>query len=246
MTSTDKLEPEKRETALIDRSIMKRTEQVFPEETRLILASTNLMRRITSISKDAIEEFSTNPVLPVIMNLFARNRELVHFSTVCLLNGGYAPSKVLVRVGLENSLYMRLFRKKPELIKDWFTNPETFRKEWPLKKIREELFLRNPTLWKAYTEFYWVLCNYSHPSFKGWSEQIVEHGILWRPVFNADYASECIGLIFFILVQSFQQFAQVFKQWIPDNMITEINSLLPKDSQMVRRHFVVIKNGKTI
>lgn len=241
MTSKD-AELKKRETPLIHRRIMKRTEDVFPEEMRLILASTNLMRRITSVSRNA----PTSPVLSAIMNLFARNRELVHFSTVCLLNGGYAPAKVLVRVALENSLYMRLFRKKPELAQDWFSNPEGFRKEWLPKKIRDELFSENPTLWKAYTEFYWVLCNYSHPSFKGWSEQILEHSILWHPVFNADYASECMGLIFFIIVQSFQQFAQAFKQWISDNMIAEINSLLPKDSQMVRRHFVVIKNAKII
>jgi len=237
---------EKRETALIDRGIMKRTEQVFPEEIRLILASTNLMRRVTHISKDAVGEFSTNPVLPAIMNLFARNRELIHFSTVCLLNGGYASSKVLVRVGLENALYMRLFRKNDALARDWFSDSERFRRKWAPKRIRRELFQTNPTLWKSYSEFYWVLSNYSHPSFKGWSEQIIERSIFWHPVFNADYASECMGLIFFIIVQSFEQFAQVFKKWIPDRMVAEINSLLPKDSQMVRRHFVVIKNGKSI
>lgn len=98
MTSKD-AELKKRETPLIHRRIMKRTEDVFPEEMRLILASTNLMRRITSVSRNA----PTSPVLSAIMNLFARNRELVHFSTVCLLNGGYAPAKVLVRVALENS-----------------------------------------------------------------------------------------------------------------------------------------------
>jgi hypothetical protein len=246
MASTDRFDPGKRETALIDRSIMKRTEQVFPEEIRLILASTNLMRRITSISKDASREFSTNPVLSAIMNLFARNRELIHFSTVCFANGGYASSKVLVRVGLENSLYMRLFRKKPELARDWFSDPERFRREWSPRRIRDELFQTNPTLRTSYSEFYWVLSNYSHPSFKGWSEQIIEHSILWHQVFNADYASECMGLIFFIIVQSCKQFAQVFKQWIPDQMVAEINSLLPRDSQMVRRHFVVIKNGRLI
>lgn len=48
---------EKRETPLVNRVIMKRTEDVFPEETKLILAGTNLMRRIMSVSKDAIKEF---------------------------------------------------------------------------------------------------------------------------------------------------------------------------------------------
>jgi hypothetical protein len=184
-------------------------------------------------------DFSVKPNLPAIMNLFARNRALVHFSIICLMNGGYAPTKVLSRVALENILCMRLFNKKPDLAKEWSANPERFRKRWNPKKIRNELFSRESNLWKAYTVFYWKLCNYTHPSSKGWSEQISEKGILWSPLFNPDYASECIGLIFFTIVQSFQQFTNSFKKWFPPKMVEEINELLAKDSQMVRRHFQV-------
>lgn len=229
----------KRETDLINKGIIKRTEDIFPDETKLILASTNLMRRITKVSKDAINEFDAKPHLPAIMNLFARNRELVHFSMVCLMNAGYAPMKVLSRAALENTLCMRLFNKNTDLAGKWSTNPEKFGKKWTPQKIRDVLFPRNSDLWKAYNEFYWKLCYYAHPSAKGWGELIYEKSILWHPIFNEDYTSECIGLIFFIIVQSLQQFAEAFKEWLPSNLIEEANKLGLKGSQMIRRHFQV-------
>lgn len=229
----------KRETDLINMHIVNRTQKVFPDEIKLMLASTNLMRRITKMPNEAKEAIKARANLSAVMNLFARNRELVHFSIVCLMNGGYAPTKVLSRVALENTLCMRLFIKKPDLAKEWFLNPERFRKEWAPYKIRDELFPRDSNLWKAYKEFYGKLCNYTHPSFKGWSEQISEKGILWSPIFNADYASECIGLIFFTIVQSFKQFTDSFKKWFPPKLVKEINELLTEDSQIVRRHFQV-------
>lgn len=234
----------KRETDLINKGILNFSQKVFPEETKLILVTTNLMRRITSVSEDAINEFLKDHRLPAVMNLFCRNMEIIHFSTVCLMNGGYASTKVLIRVGLENSLCMRLFNKRADLAKEWLSNPEQFRKTWTFSKIRDELFQKNSRLWKAYTVFYGELCNYSHPSFKGWSEQLYGKNILWRPVFNDDYASECIGLIFFVMVHSFMQFDESFKQWLPENLIEEVNRLLTKDSQMVRRHFRVQKDEK--
>ena len=182
----------RRETDLINVHIVDRTEEVFPHEIKLMLASTNLMRRVTTISKEAIKEFSTKPNLSAVMNLFARNRSLVHFSTVCLMNGGYAPTKVLSRVSLENILCMRLFNKKTDLAKEWFEDPEEFRREWTPERIRGELFSKGSRLWKAYRKIYGNLCNYTHPSFKGWSEQVSDKSILWHPVFSPDYASECI------------------------------------------------------
>lgn len=229
----------KRETDLINMGVVNRTWKIFPEEEKLILASTNLMRRITSISKDAIDEISIKPNLAAVMNLFARNRELVHFAVVCLMNAGYAPTKVLTRAALENTLCMRLFNKKPYLAKEWFADPERFRKEWTPKKIRDELFPKNSRLWRAYNVFYWKLCDYSHPSFKGWSELLHKKGILWHPVFNTDYASECLGMVFFIMVQSLQRFDEAFNQWLTPKLGEEVKNLGLKDSQMIRRHFQV-------
>lgn len=219
--------------------IIGRTEDIFPEETRLIRASTNLMRRMTRVSKDAVKEFSKKRNLQAIINLFARNRELVHFSMVCLMNGGYAITKILSRAALENTLCIRLFNKKPELAKEWFTNPEEFRKEWTPQKIRDELFKEGSSLWNSYNKFYWKLCDYSHPSFKGWSELVYDKSILWHPVFNEDYASECIGLSFFIIVQSLQQFTEAFKRWFTPKLNKEVTNIGLQGSQMIRRHFQV-------
>lgn len=237
---TKKLEKSRRrETDLINLGIVKRTEKIFPDEIKLILASTNLMRRMTRISKDAIDEISTKPNLSAIMNLFARNRELVHFSVVCLMNGGYTSTKILSRVALENTLCMRLFNKKPILAKKWFSDPDKFAKEWTPQRIRDELFVKDSSLWHSYNVFYWKLCNYAHPSFKGWSEIVHERGIPWCPFFNVNYADGCIGLVFFIIVQSLQQFAEVFDNWLPTNLVEEVNNIGLKGSQMIRRHFQV-------
>ena len=226
-------------TPLVNKAIMKRTEEIFPEELKLILASTNLMRRATSISANAIREFSTNPQLPAVMNLFARNREIVHFSMVCLMNGGYAPTKILLRAALENSLCMRLFNKRNELAKKWLVNPDKFKEKWTPKKIMEYLFAEDSKLKEGYENFYGRLCEYVHPSVKAWTEQYVEKGILYRPVFNVDYVEEGMGLIFFIIVHSFKQFIKAFYRWIPNDLIVNINAYLPEVSKMVSRHFQV-------
>jgi hypothetical protein len=235
------MDPQKRETDLINMSIVKRTWAVFPEEEKLFCASTNLMRRTTGISKDAVTGFDKKPNLSAVMNLFARNRELVHFSLVCTMNGGYAPTKILLRTALENALCMRLFNEKPDLAKEWFANPKQFYSNWTPQKIRNTLFPKESSLRKAYNKFYWRLCDYTHPSFRGWAEQLGNGGIRWRPIFNPDYASECFGLIFFIIVHSFKQFTNklAFQKWLPERLTKEINKLLLRDAQMVRRHFQI-------
>jgi len=230
----------KRETDLINLGIVNRTWKVFPEEEKLLLASTNLMRRMTSISKEAVAEMKSQAALSAVMNLFARNRELVHFAIVCLMNGGYASTKVLSRAALENALYMRLFNKKPDLAKKWFTNPEKFRENWTPQRVRDELFKKGTRIWDSYNRFYWILCNYSHPSFKGWGELIHEtKGILWCPVFNKDYADECIGQIFFIIAQTLPPFILEYTKWLPRSLTEELRNLGTQVSQMVRRHFQV-------
>jgi hypothetical protein len=230
---------------LIHKGIINYTKKVFPEEITLILATTNLMRRMTSVSKDAIGEFSKDPRLPAVMNLFCRNRELVHFSTVCLMNAGYAPAKILLRVGLENALSMHLFSKRADLAKQWLSKPEQFRKKWQAGDIRKELFSDNPQLLQAHRVFYSELCDYVHPSLKGWREQIDEKGIAWRPVLNADYASECIGLTFFVMFHSVMRFDDSFRRWLSEDFVAEVNNLLMKDSQMVKRHFRLQKGKAT-
>lgn len=239
-TNDEKLEnSNRRQTGLINKGIIRKTEEIYPDEIGLILASTNLLRRLTTVSKEAFNEVSAKPNLFAIMNLFARNREIVHFSTVCMMNGGYAPTKILLRAALENTLCMRLFRKKPDLAKTWLANPDKFRKKWKPQRIRDELFTRDSSLWNSYNYFYWRLCDYTHSSFRGWGELYYERSILWHPIFNEDYASECIGLIFFIIVHTLQQFSEIFRRWFKREMIDEINDIGKKDSGMIKRHFQV-------
>lgn len=239
-TSDEELEnSSRRQIGLINKAIIRRTEKIFPDEIGLILTSTNLLRRLTTVSKEAFNEISAKPELFAIFNLFARNREIVHFSTVCMMNGGYATTKILLRAALENTLSMRLFRKKPELAKTWLANPDKFREKWKPQRIRDELFTKDSSLWKSYNYFYWRLCDYAHPSFRGWAELYYDRSILWHPIFNKDYVSECVGLIFFIVVHTLQQFAEAFRIWLDPKLVEEVNVIGLKDSQMIRRHFQV-------
>jgi len=243
---------EKRVTDLINIKIIKRTEQVFPEETVVLRAGTNLMRRLTKTSKKALSDFDKQRHLRAVMELFCRNRNLAHFSIVCMVNAGYAETKILSRVAFENFLLMRLFALKPNLAELWFSNPDDFRTKWPQKEIRKAVFSKKPEWITSYDKFYWVLCDYTHPSFKGWYEIFRrEKGgvfISSRPEFNADYSSECIGLICFMMIQTVKVYTDLFKQWMDEETINEANNLMPKIHEMVRRHFEVrfYKKGRLL
>jgi len=88
-----------------------------------------------------------------------------------------------------------------------------------------------------------MLCEYSHPSFKGWSELMTKKEdtiyISSRPEFISDYASECIGYISWIALQSINGFIDAFKNLLDEDMIKETNKLRPKILEMVTRHFEV-------
>jgi len=46
-------------------------------------------------------------------------------------------------------------------------------------------------------------------------------------------------MIFFIIIHSFKPFIVAFEKWLSESLIIEINKILPRDSEMVRRHFQV-------
>jgi len=230
---------EARLTPLISRAILNRTSQVFPEETHAVCASTNLMRRVTNLNP--LEKSSGNRDLHgAIQLLFSRNRELAHFSVVCLFNGGYASVKVLVRAATENALCMRLFNKRPELATKWIKNPERFRRKWNPTQIIRDVFATKERIGRSYRQFYGILCSYVHPSSLGWREQIVDSKILWRPIFKPENASECFGQVFFIIMQSFKPFFETCQQRIPLDVLSHVNVILPRVEQMIMRHFQVI------
>ena len=242
---------QKREADLINLKIIKKTEDVFPEETMILRASTNFMRRLTQSSREALPHFDKHPNLRAIMELFCRNRELAHFSIVCMINAGYAETKILSRVSMENFLLMRLLVIRPDLASTWFVNIEKFRCEWSPKEVRKAVFNKKPERGSNYERFYWLLCDYTHPSFKGWFELFRRQNdgvfISSRPEFNPDYASECIGLICFAMIQSVKVYVDSFKPWMDQKVVDEANRLMPKLHEMVTRHFEVrIYNKKKL
>jgi hypothetical protein len=70
---------QKREADLINLRIVEKTEKVFPDETVILSASTNFMRRVTRISSDQISLLSSEPYLGPSIDLFCRIRELLIF-----------------------------------------------------------------------------------------------------------------------------------------------------------------------
>ena len=239
---------EKRETGLINFKIMEQTEKIFPLETTTLLATTNFMRRITAVANKALPYFNEQPSLRAVMELFCRNRELAHFSVVCMLNAGYSETKILSRVAIENVLLMRLLAIKPEVAVTWFSDPDKFRKKWTPEKIRNTVFSNIPQQASGYENFYWVLCDYTHPSFKGWFEIFKQQNggvfIGACPEFNHEYSSECIGLICFVALQSVKIFTDSFEKWLDEKVLNEANILMPKVLDIVRRHFEVRRYDK--
>jgi hypothetical protein len=229
---------EKRITTLFDKRIRKTTEQVFPDAIKSILANTNLMRRTTDPKNHNPDVRKLAHGSATIL-LFSRNRELIHFSTVCLLHGGYSSVKVLVRAAYENALYMRLFNKMPRLADEWFRDTERFREKWVMGKTRQTLFQKGSSLYDSHTRFYGELCKYAHPSFEGWREQLHGGGVLWRPMFKTDNAEESMGLIFYVIVQTWKAFLAALEKQISKDFLPEIYGRMKNNVEMLDRHFVV-------
>jgi hypothetical protein len=229
---------EKRITTLLDGRIQKMTGQLFPDAIKAILANSNLMRRATDPN-------NYNPDVRKLAHgsatflLFSRNRELIHFSAVCLLHGGYSSVKVLVRAAYENGLYMRLFNKMPRLAEEWFKDTEKFRRTWRIGIAQQELFQKSSSLCNSHAKFYGELCKYAHPSSEGWREQLRDGGVLWRPMFNADNAEESIGLVFYVIVQTWKTFLAAMEKQISKEFLPEIYRRMMNNEGMLERHFVV-------
>jgi hypothetical protein len=236
---------EKRITTLLDEKIRKKTEQVFPDGIKSILANINLMRRATD-PKNLNPDVTETAYVGAIFLLFSRNRELIHFSTVCLLHGGYSSVKVLVRAAYEGGLYMRLFNKMPNLAGEWFKDTEKFRKKWGIDTAQQELFQKGSRLYKSHRKLYGELCKYAHPSSEGWREQRYGSKVLWRPWFKAENAEESIGLIFYVIVQTWLAFLATIEKQIGKDFLPEIYTRLQNNGGMLARHFVVYTKTEDI
>ena len=227
---------------MINLNIMNETQKIFPEETTVLLATTNFMRRVTTVANKALPYFDQQPSLRAVMELFCRNRELAHFSIVCMLNAGYNETKILSRAGFENVLLMRLFMKEPDIASLWFSDSAKFKETWKPYKIRKAVFLNHPEAREGYDNFYSLLCDYAHPSFKGWFEMFKRQKSLTvigaKPELNSEYVSECIGLVCFIALQSIDVYVKFFQKWMDEKTLNEANSILmPRVLDIVKRHF---------
>ncbi len=154
--------------------------------------------------------------------------------------------RVLMRVAYENGLYMRLFNKTLHLAQEWLRDTEKFREKWTIGKIRQMLFQKGSSLCNSHTKFYGELCKYAHPSSEGGREQRREGGILWRPMFNADNAEESIGLVLYVIVQTWRAFAAAMEKQVSKDFLEEIYSQMKKNSGMLERHFVIYTKTEDI
>jgi hypothetical protein len=138
---------------------------------------------------------------------------------------------------------MRLFSIRPDIAETWFSNPAEFRKKWTPEKIRKTVFSNQPTRAENYEQFYWLLCDYTHPSFKGWYEifKKKKEGVFIGacPELNTEYVSECIGLICFVALQTIKVYEVLFKKWMDDKMLDETKKIMTKLFEMATRHFEV-------
>ena len=116
------------------------------------------------------------------------------------------------------------------------------------EKHRKAVFTKIPKLRYTYRRFYSLLCDYTHPSFKGWAELLMKNGdgvyIPWHPNFNASYASECIGLIGYITIQSVRGYLTTFKEWLTPDLELEMNRTMPRVRDLLERNFEVREYNK--
>jgi len=131
---------------------IKKTKSTFPEETQIIEFGLALMRDLTQITQDAVNDYKTKPNLFANHNLFARNRQLLLNAYFCLLCSSYGTQFVILRTVLENNNLMRLFNKNPQFAFEWLSedvqkrfSEETQLKYGKSKKKKLEVTLSNST-----------------------------------------------------------------------------------------------------
>jgi hypothetical protein len=210
---------------------VEKTKSTFPEETRLIELGLALMREVTHVSQDAINNYKTRPNLPANHNLFARNRQLLLNAYFCMLNSSYGTQFVILRTVLENNNLMRLFNKKPQSAFEWLSkdaqkrfSEETMHKydksgkqnrTFEPGQVRREVFFEKGKVRDDIRQFYDGLCNYTHPNFVGWQELVERKGqteiMLNMPRFQLQYADRSIGVTLFLMQLTFKTFVETFK-----------------------------------
>jgi hypothetical protein len=195
-----------------------------------------LMRDLTQVTQDAVNDYKKKPNLFVNHSLFARNRQLLLNAYFCLLSSSYGTEFVILRTVLENNNLMRLFNKNPQYAFEWLSKDmqNRFPQETKLKYgksgkhditysatfVREHVFdeIGKEKIRSDIKEFYSDLCNYTHPNFSGWQELVVKQEqneiILNTPRFISQIADKSIAVMLFLMQLSFKTFFETFKGYL--------------------------------
>lgn len=211
---------------------IKKTRFAFSDETRLLELGLKLMHDIAQETRDMAGDYRKSPNLLTNYNLFARNRELLLNAYFCMLSSSYGTQVVILRVVLENSFLMRLFRKEPQFAFEWLSKEiqEQFSSEMKSRYGRSGLSDRkikvdlNKGIFRDLVKkevrinvdfFYKQLSDYSHPNFAGWAYLTSSNGKCHvaqnNPRFSPDYAFETFGMMFYFMQLSFKAFYETFK-----------------------------------
>lgn len=215
---------------------VEKTKSIFPEETQKIEFGLALMRDLTQVTQNAVDDYKTKPNLFANHNLFARNRQLLLNAYFCLLCSSYGTQFVILRTVLENNNLMRLFNKNPQYAFEWLPKEKQkrFSKEsqvkygksnksnaifWP-SDVRRQVFneLGKEKVGSEIEDFYHQLCNYTHPNFLGWQELAGQRGeseiILNMPRFLWKNTDKAIGITLYLMQLSFKTFVETFKDYV--------------------------------
>ena len=214
---------------------IKKTKSIFPEETQTIEFGLALMRDLTQVTQDAVNDYETRPNLFANHNLFARNRQLLLNAYLCLLCSSYGTQFVILRTVLENNNLMRLFNKNPQYAFEWISKEKQIRfsKETQLKygksgiekrtfkiDVRKKLFgeITKKKVRGEIQRFHERLSNYTHPNFLGWQELAGQRGeseiILNMPRFLWNNTYNAIGITLYLRQLSFKTFVETFKDYV--------------------------------
>jgi hypothetical protein len=232
---------------------LKKTKGVFPEETGHIEAGLELMRKLTTITKEASKEYPYKPNLYANHNLFARNRQLSLNAYTSLLFSSYGTEFVIIRTILENNNLMRLFNKNPQFAFELL--PENLQKRFTEetrnkygetgasekyfdpKFVRAKVFgeQKKAKVRDDIDAYYSDLCNYTHPKFQGWKELIFidddeQEKIQNMPMFRDDTAELGVGVALFTMQATFKAIAETFRgYWNQDNLAFQLTEWQTKN-----------------
>ena len=223
------------------------TRSVFSETTRGLDEIMSDLSELTRIMSEVSKRFKENPKYQANFDLFARSRQLLLASYICLLTGNYGSAKCLFRSVLENAELMLLFHLEPKEVIEWVRKPDWWKDyENRPSSVRDRIFsilARDDGKSKMkFYNLYGELSQYIHPRSRGWKEikEKRKDGkwyIIRIPLFYQDAADATLRkllLLTYITVGAFETTYQDFLLSSPqihskvDRIFERIKNLFPR------------------